>query len=185
MTYFRPFFNPSTGELIQFNQTADTTGGELVRFTWRSAPGGGDHRTCPPAPRRTLHHHIRPGPFHRQRPRAPRASRPDPGGAGRGAPLRGRGCCRLQRRRHGGRRSQAAAVRRPVAAVAIANPPTTVTRWPGPARTSSAAGAACGAPWQQRARQPPRSRSWCSLAHRPGTSNVASHRREVVLARHQ
>jgi quercetin dioxygenase-like cupin family protein len=40
MTIFRPFFNPSTGELIQFTQTAQTTGGELVRFTWRSAPGG-------------------------------------------------------------------------------------------------------------------------------------------------
>jgi quercetin dioxygenase-like cupin family protein len=40
MTYFRAFFNPATGELIQFTQTADTTSGELVRFTWRSAPGG-------------------------------------------------------------------------------------------------------------------------------------------------
>ena len=40
MTYFREFFNPATGELIQFTDTAETTGGELARFTWRSAPGG-------------------------------------------------------------------------------------------------------------------------------------------------
>src|SRR5260221_893044 len=40
MTYFREIFNPATGELIQFTQTAETTGGELARFTWRSAPGG-------------------------------------------------------------------------------------------------------------------------------------------------
>jgi len=40
MTYFREFFNPATGELIQFTHTAETTGGELARFTWRSAPGG-------------------------------------------------------------------------------------------------------------------------------------------------
>jgi len=40
MTYFREFFNPATGELIQFTDTADTTGGELARFAWRSAPGG-------------------------------------------------------------------------------------------------------------------------------------------------
>ena len=40
MTYFREFFNPATGELIQFTDTADTTGGELARFAWRSVPGG-------------------------------------------------------------------------------------------------------------------------------------------------
>src|SRR5260221_14593157 len=40
MTYFREIFNPATGELIQFTQTAETTGGELARFTWRSAPRG-------------------------------------------------------------------------------------------------------------------------------------------------
>ena len=40
MTSFRPFFNPSTGELIRFTATADTTNGQLVRFNWRTAPGG-------------------------------------------------------------------------------------------------------------------------------------------------
>jgi len=40
MTCFREFFNPATGELIQFTDTADTTGGELARFAWRSVPGG-------------------------------------------------------------------------------------------------------------------------------------------------
>jgi len=40
MTSFRPFFNPATGELIRFTATADTTNGQLVRFEWRSTPGG-------------------------------------------------------------------------------------------------------------------------------------------------
>jgi quercetin dioxygenase-like cupin family protein len=40
MTFFRPLFNPATGERIQFTATAETTGGELVRFNWRSEPGG-------------------------------------------------------------------------------------------------------------------------------------------------
>ena len=37
---FRPFFNPATGEWITYTATADDTGGQLVRFTWRSVPGG-------------------------------------------------------------------------------------------------------------------------------------------------
>jgi len=40
MTFFRPLFNPATGERIQFTATAETTSGELVRFNWRSEPGG-------------------------------------------------------------------------------------------------------------------------------------------------
>ena len=40
MTYFREFFNPATGELIKFTDTAETTSGELARFAWRSVPGG-------------------------------------------------------------------------------------------------------------------------------------------------
>ena len=40
MTGFRALFNPATGEQIHFTETADTTNGELVRFHWRSAPGG-------------------------------------------------------------------------------------------------------------------------------------------------
>jgi quercetin dioxygenase-like cupin family protein len=40
MTAFRPFFNPATGEWIQFTATGEETGGQLVRFTWRSVPGG-------------------------------------------------------------------------------------------------------------------------------------------------
>ncbi len=37
---FRPFFNPATGEHIQYTDVAEDTGGELVRFNWRSVPGG-------------------------------------------------------------------------------------------------------------------------------------------------
>ena len=40
MTGFRPFFNPATGEWITFTATAADNGGQLVRFTWRSVPGG-------------------------------------------------------------------------------------------------------------------------------------------------
>jgi quercetin dioxygenase-like cupin family protein len=40
MTSFRPFFNPATGEWIEFTAIAEDTGGQLVRFTWRSVPGG-------------------------------------------------------------------------------------------------------------------------------------------------
>jgi quercetin dioxygenase-like cupin family protein len=40
MTSFRPFFNPATGEWIEFTAVAEDTGGQLVRFTWRSVPGG-------------------------------------------------------------------------------------------------------------------------------------------------
>jgi hypothetical protein len=35
---FRPFFNPATGEWITYTATAEDTGGQLVRFTWRSVP---------------------------------------------------------------------------------------------------------------------------------------------------
>ena len=40
MTTFRELSNPATGELIRFIETGDTTGGEFVRFDWRSIPGG-------------------------------------------------------------------------------------------------------------------------------------------------
>jgi quercetin dioxygenase-like cupin family protein len=40
MTAFRPFFNAATGEWIEFTVTGEDTGGQLVRFTWRSVPGG-------------------------------------------------------------------------------------------------------------------------------------------------
>ncbi len=40
MTSFRPFFNPATGETIEYTSVAEDSGGELVRFNWRSAPGG-------------------------------------------------------------------------------------------------------------------------------------------------
>jgi quercetin dioxygenase-like cupin family protein len=40
MTGFRPFFNSATGEWIEFTATGDDTGGQLVRFSWRSVPGG-------------------------------------------------------------------------------------------------------------------------------------------------
>jgi quercetin dioxygenase-like cupin family protein len=40
MTVSRPFFNPATGEWIEFTTLSEDTGGELVRFNWRSVPGG-------------------------------------------------------------------------------------------------------------------------------------------------
>ena len=39
-TGFRPFFNPATGEWITYTATAEDNHGQLVRFTWRSVPGG-------------------------------------------------------------------------------------------------------------------------------------------------
>jgi quercetin dioxygenase-like cupin family protein len=40
MTGFRPFFNPATGEWVQYTAVGEDTDGELVRFNWRSVPGG-------------------------------------------------------------------------------------------------------------------------------------------------
>ena len=40
MTTFGPFFNPATGEWIDYTAVAEDNGGELVRFNWRSVPGG-------------------------------------------------------------------------------------------------------------------------------------------------
>jgi quercetin dioxygenase-like cupin family protein len=40
MTTFRPFFNPATGEWIEYTTLGEDDGGELVRFNWRSMPGG-------------------------------------------------------------------------------------------------------------------------------------------------
>ena len=40
VTGFRPFFNPATGERITFTALAEDSDGQLVRFTWRSVPGG-------------------------------------------------------------------------------------------------------------------------------------------------
>jgi mannose-6-phosphate isomerase-like protein (cupin superfamily) len=49
MPNFRPFFNPATGEWIEYTTTAKESGGELVRFKWRSVVGG------------TITEHIHPG----------------------------------------------------------------------------------------------------------------------------
>ena len=40
VTGFRPFFNPATGEWITYTALAEDNDGQLVRFTWRSVPGG-------------------------------------------------------------------------------------------------------------------------------------------------
>ena len=40
MTGFRPFFNPATGEWIEYTAIAEDNHGQLVRFNWRSVPGG-------------------------------------------------------------------------------------------------------------------------------------------------
>jgi mannose-6-phosphate isomerase-like protein (cupin superfamily) len=37
---FRPFFNPVTGEWIEYTAVAADNYGELVRFNWRNVPGG-------------------------------------------------------------------------------------------------------------------------------------------------
>jgi len=37
---FRPFFNPATGEWITCTALAEDSDGQLVRFSWRSVPGG-------------------------------------------------------------------------------------------------------------------------------------------------
>jgi quercetin dioxygenase-like cupin family protein len=37
---FRPFFNPATGEWITYTAIAANSHGQLVRFNWRSVPGG-------------------------------------------------------------------------------------------------------------------------------------------------
>jgi quercetin dioxygenase-like cupin family protein len=40
MTGFRPFFNRATGEWIEFTAVGEDSDGQLVRFNWRSVPGG-------------------------------------------------------------------------------------------------------------------------------------------------
>ena len=37
---FRPFFNPATGEHIEYTAVAEDSDGKFVRFKWRSVPGG-------------------------------------------------------------------------------------------------------------------------------------------------
>jgi len=39
-TGFRPFFNPATGEWVTYTAIAADSHGQLVRFNWRSVPGG-------------------------------------------------------------------------------------------------------------------------------------------------
>ena len=40
MTGFRPFFNPATGEWIEYTAQAEDGNGDYIRFIWRSVPGG-------------------------------------------------------------------------------------------------------------------------------------------------
>jgi quercetin dioxygenase-like cupin family protein len=37
---FRPFFNAATSEWIEYTTTGQESNGEVVRFNWRSIPGG-------------------------------------------------------------------------------------------------------------------------------------------------
>jgi hypothetical protein len=53
---FRPFFNPATGEWITYTAIAADNDGQLVRFSWRSVPGGRHHRAHPSPPGRAIHH---------------------------------------------------------------------------------------------------------------------------------
>jgi hypothetical protein len=43
MTAFRPFFNPATGEWIEYSASAQDDDGKVFRFQWRSIPGASDH----------------------------------------------------------------------------------------------------------------------------------------------
>jgi mannose-6-phosphate isomerase-like protein (cupin superfamily) len=40
VTGFRPFFNPATGEWIEYTALAEESDGAHLRFNWRSVPGG-------------------------------------------------------------------------------------------------------------------------------------------------
>jgi len=40
VTGFRPFFNPATGEWIEYTALVEDGDGAYVRFNWRSVPGG-------------------------------------------------------------------------------------------------------------------------------------------------
>ncbi|HUC14954.1 MAG TPA: cupin domain-containing protein, partial [Acidimicrobiales bacterium] len=40
MSSFRPFYNAATGEWVEYTATARDNDGALVRFNWRSVPGG-------------------------------------------------------------------------------------------------------------------------------------------------
>ena len=40
VTGFRPFFNPATGEWIEYTAIAEDNHGQLVRFNWRCVLGG-------------------------------------------------------------------------------------------------------------------------------------------------
>ena len=64
MTNFRPFFNAATGEWIEYTAIAEHNNGELVRFNWRSVPGGMITEHVHPRPGGTFHHRDRGGPFH-------------------------------------------------------------------------------------------------------------------------
>ena len=89
MTGFRPFFNPATGEWIEFTAVAEDSHGQLVRFSWRSVPGGviTEHVHPRQEERFTI---LRRGPLHPQR----RGTRGQGGRDGRCArgrpPLRGK-----------------------------------------------------------------------------------------------
>jgi hypothetical protein len=37
---FRSFFNPATGEQIEYTAVAEDNNGDFVRFNWRRVPGG-------------------------------------------------------------------------------------------------------------------------------------------------
>ena len=37
---FKPFFNAATSEWIEYTTTGQDSDGEVVRFNWRSVPGG-------------------------------------------------------------------------------------------------------------------------------------------------
>ncbi len=40
MSGFRPFFNPATGEWVEYTEVVENGDGGFVRFNWRSVPGG-------------------------------------------------------------------------------------------------------------------------------------------------
>ncbi len=64
---FREFSNPATGERIQFTATAQDGEEDLVRFNWRSMPGGAITEHLHPHQEERFIDHRRRGALHRQR----------------------------------------------------------------------------------------------------------------------
>ena len=84
---FRPFFNPATGEHITYTAVAEDSGGEFVRFDWRSVPGGVITEHIHPHQEERFTITAGTGALHPRRPGAYGAGRTDGGGPRRCTPF--------------------------------------------------------------------------------------------------